>query len=273
MINTAVFFKKILIPVDFSINTEVAVKKAVEFAERGTNIYLLHVRGGVGLPVFGKNTNNVTKPENKLNEWKNTIIESGNSSNVFSIIINDRSVQTAIVNTAKKLNADLVIIGKNSNHKWLSFLNTVIPSKIAKETGSVVLTLKPGGIYNKVKTVIVPITNENAFKKADIIQAICKRGPVKIQLLAFLNDDEKREDYYAAVILKLYQSLKTSLNCQVEYEIVRKASKARTILDYAKKYNADILVVNPETETKVGWPNKYLSDLLPVDSKLQVWAV
>ena len=40
-------FKTILVPVDFSINTEVAINKAVEVADKdGANIHLLHIREG-----------------------------------------------------------------------------------------------------------------------------------------------------------------------------------------------------------------------------------
>ena len=41
-------FKNILIPVDFSVNTDVAIKKAMDLAEDHTIIHLLHVQNDSG---------------------------------------------------------------------------------------------------------------------------------------------------------------------------------------------------------------------------------
>lgn len=275
-------FKNILIPVDFSINTEVAVKKVIELAESDSMIYLLYVRREQSeasifsiqqlIPQSRQFIYNA-EVDYKINKWKNNIAESSKCQKISCRIVTGSSIQQAITDEARKLSIDLIIIGKKSNHSWLPFLNTVVPSQLSKETGAAVLTLKPGGIYNKVKTMIVPVTDENAINKLGVIYAICKKFPVRIHLVAFMNLDEKQAGTYPSTLLRLYQSLRASLNCHVEYAILKSNNKVKGILNYAEKFNADILLVNPETETKIGWPNKHISDVLPVGSNIQVWAV
>ncbi|HET7898016.1 MAG TPA: hypothetical protein VFL47_10110, partial [Flavisolibacter sp.] len=65
----------------------------------------------------------------------------------------------------------------------------------------------------------------------------------------------------------------TSLRCPVEYAVVHGSNKAKAILQYAEKTGADILLVQPEKETKIGWGDRHISDVLPRGSKMQVLAV
>jgi hypothetical protein len=51
------------------------------------------------------------------------------------------------------------------------------------------------------------------------------------------------------------------------------SNRARAILQYAEKNNADILLVYPKKETQLNWWNGQISDVLPADSKVQVLAV
>jgi hypothetical protein len=59
----------------------------------------------------------------------------------------------------------------------------------------------------------------------------------------------------------------------VEYAALYGSNKAKAILKYAEKVNADMLLVYPEVETKIGWLNTHISDVLPPASKVQVLAV
>src|SRR4051812_40926271 len=163
-------FGNILIPVDLSINTEIAVKKAIELAEDGTVFQLLHVRT-LSIPPFsatkddnpldGKPDLIAQKIDLRLQQWKSSIEDHTRNIRVHTWVVIRDSIQSAIEEKAIKLKADLIIIGKNSNHSILPFLNTVVPSKIVKNTGIPVLTVKPGSFHNKTRTVVIPISAEN----------------------------------------------------------------------------------------------------------------
>src|SRR5690349_6410722 len=101
-------FKTILIPVDFSINTEVAVSKTLEIIDtNSSDIYLLHVTSG------NLSEDTLQSFELKLFQWKQTIEETLPAISVFCEIQQSSHIQKSIQDTAKRIQADLVVIGKN----------------------------------------------------------------------------------------------------------------------------------------------------------------
>lgn len=273
-------FSNILVPVDFSDNTEIAVRKVIELAEPTTKIHLLHVKKAGALPVFSRLKFFASKEhllpskeiEPRLKLWKDYLSDN-NIKNVYSYIVDGNNVQQVIIETAKKIPADLIIIGKSSDHSWLPALNTVIPGRLSATLDINVLTVKPGKNYIKARTMIVPVSDGGAINKLDIIYAISKKFPVHIHLLAFTGSGEKRDKSYSTTLLELYQTLQTTINNCVEYRVLQGNNKAKEILKYADAQNADIILVNPGTETRIGWPNKHISDVLHAESKLQVWTM
>jgi nucleotide-binding universal stress UspA family protein len=272
-------FKTILIPIDLSINTEVAIKKALDIADEGTELHLLYVQSypSAGLSAFAQyfgasqeNSDDIIRE--RIAQWKKSIEECTQNIRVHTWISVNNSVQQAIEKKAIQLGASLIVIAKNSKHSWLPYLNRVLPDKISSNTGIAVLTVKPGSIYNKIRTVIVPVSDKTIKHKIDAISIICKKFRVKIHLVTFANEPGIADDNTSS-LLHVYQWLKTSIHCPVEYAVLRGHNKAKAILAHAEKINADILLVHPETETKIGWLDKHIVDVLPPASKMQVLAV
>jgi len=267
-------FKDILIPIDLTVNTEVAVNKALDLANAGATIHLLHVQNAAYYSGEYKNNHQqvTMSTDEMLAEWKYMIEESTNGIKVCLWTSMNESVQKAIVRKAKQLHADLVIIGKNSNHSWFPFLNTVVPSKVAQATKIPVLTVKPGSLNKKVRTIIVPVASGTPEPKLEALSAICKKFTVKIYLVSFMTNHAPA-DFYSSALLLLYKRIRAFSASPVEYAVLHGSNKAKAILDYANEMNADMLLVHPDVETKIGWPSKYISDVLPPSSKVQVLAV
>lgn len=269
--------KNILIPVDFTVNTDVAVRKALELADRESVIHLLHVqrykmpfsyRSLMQYDDVHEQRDNVEK----LNELKCMIEESVSGVKVSTWIAMDDSIQKAIVHKAKQLMLDLIIIGKKAHHSWFPFLNTVVPSKIAQSTEIPVLTVKPGSLNSKVKAIVVPIASGKPEPKIEALSAICKKFTVKIYLVSFMSKNMPT-DFNSSALLTMYRQIRAFSHCPVEYAVLHGSNKAKTVLNYAKKMDADMLLVHSDIETKIGWPSKYISDVLPANSKVQVLAV
>ncbi len=272
-------FKTILLPVDFSINTEVAVNKALEITERQSgSIHLLHVYPQINsnlIPIARRNHNDESarSAEQKLLKWKMFIENSIPSINVTYNLERHSSIQRCIEQKAIQIQADLVVIGKNSNHFWLPFLNTVLPNELCEVTGSAVLTVKPGSLNNKIKTLVVPITTEVPRYKMDAITALSKKASLKVYLVTFSNEQNIPADFSASALLKVYQWLKESIHCQVEYSVLHGNNKAKALMLFAEKINADVLLLDTSSETKVGWMNRHISDILEPGSRVQVLAL
>lgn len=263
-------FKNILVPVDFTQNTEVAINKALEVVDSDEAlIHLLHVnRTGYS---FKKEVH--LDGEKKLNEWKLAIEDEHPHITVEISMQESPSIQTAIKKKAEDSRADLIVIGQSSAHYWLPLLKTVLPMRLAQSTQIPVLTVKPGALHNKPKTVIVPIAEEIPNIKINALELLCRKTRLNIHLVTFVDGKNVPSEFSASALLQVYQWLKTKLHCPVEYAVMHGSNKAKAILEYAEKNNADILLVYPKKETQLNWWNQHISDVLPADSKVQVLAV
>lgn len=270
-------FKNILVPVDLTATTEVAVSKALELAEPGSVIHLLHVqryKTSYTRRILPGNHDLFSAPRNvgKLAEWKSFIQESASGLQVCTWISIGHSVQKAIERKATQLGADLIVIGKKSHHSWLPLLNTVVPSKIALATEIPVLTVKPGAVNSRIRSIVVPVAVGSPEPKIEAVSAMCKRFSVKIYLVSFMSNNTP-SDFNSSVLLTMYQRIRAFSHCPVEYAVLHGNNKAKAVLNYAKKMDADVLLLHRDAETKIGWPSRYISDVLPPTSKVQVLAV
>ncbi len=273
-------FRTILLPVDFEINTEMAVKKALELSEPGqTSIHLFHVhRTGPLWRSMWKNeimqTDEEAGLEYKLLEWRSLIEERCPDVKVAASIVRSLNVEKAIIEKARIIKADIIVIGKHSSHGWLAFVNTVFPNNIAKATGCPVLTCKPGSLDNKLRSIVVPVGPEVPARKLDVIIALKQKFRITIHLVTVISKKQNADNFSGYSILETYRSLKVIGQCTLEYAVLHGENLALSAFEYAKKINADMLLVEPESETKLSsFPTKHIVDELKPDSKLQILAV
>ena len=264
-------FKTILVPVDFSLNTEVAIAKTLALVNsEEAIIHLLHV-----LPTlpFTDNTSAYKRAVLKLKEWKETIEDCHEMITVYCQLREGNSVQRIIREMAEETTADVIVIGQTNMHASFFLFKTVWPMKLAAQTAIPVLTVKPGALHRKIKTIVVPISESVPDSKLSLLAVLCKREKPTIHLVAFGNEKSNANDHSASALLQVYQWLKTVLHCRVVHGVVQGSNKAQAILDYAERNNADLLLVQPLQETRIGWRNKQIPDVLPRSSSVQVLAV
>jgi nucleotide-binding universal stress UspA family protein len=276
-------FETILVPVDFSINTEVAIKKAIELAVPGTSIiHLLHVLeknvfeqmpvgiNGMSIPV----SSNKIEADNKLRELKIVIAERGNVHAESNVVISGK-VEGSIVTVAKALQPDVIIIGKNNHHSFFPFLNTVDSTNIAESTACPVLTVKPGAINKKIKTVVMPVSDFFPKRKIELLAALCHNTNLYVHLLTILDNNQQPDHFAASALLQAMRTIRYKMNCLVQHCTIHSNNKAIATLHYAEKIGADMLLVNPEAETTIStWMSKKdITDTLKPASSLQVLSV
>jgi len=278
-------FRTILVPVDFSINTQVAVKKCLEIIEpEGTIIHLFHVhtpnstwRSDLKEILSARKLmerGDFSVASKKLLQWKSLIEDNHSNVKVVVDIVEAATVENAITEKAMRLMPDIVIVGKNRNHSRLPFLNTVSPHRIAKVTGFPVLTVKPGSIYNKVKSIVVPIGTFVPQKKMELLLALRHKYRLSIHLVTIMSGKQNANEFSAHALLTSYRFLRDVTNCPLAHEVVRGSNIARSTLKFAQQIKADMLVVDSDKETTItSFPGKYISDELTPNSRLQILTV
>lgn len=271
-------FKTILIPADFTINTDLALEKALAFVHPGSEIHLLHVARKVkgynhifSFSYFDKHPVTPEEARKRLEELVSQIALKHQHITVHAALRAGGNVEQAIRDKSKEIKADLVIIGKSSEH-WLPFFNTVLCGRLAKNTGIPVLTVKPGAINQEIRTVVIPVEKQFSQSKISGLVGLIKKTRIQICLLAFA-EKKDRPDQLPAPLLNSYRFFKKNAFDEVSFNIIRENNKGRAVLNFCKSVNADLLIVNPDSETGIGWFNEHISDAIPAASKTQILAV
>ncbi len=277
-------FNSILVPVDFSINTKVAVNKAIEMAVPGRSvIHLLHVleknvfrqvpigASDMSIPVAVNKQN----AEEKLLQLKACIWQSLPANQVEIHVVVSNKVEDAIITIAKALLPDLIIIGKNNHHSFLPFLNTVFSANLAESTNCPVLTVKPGAVNKKLKTVVIPVSDFFPKRKIELLSALSLNNQLDVHLLTITHKSDRRDDFAGSALLHVMRTIRYKLQCMLHHSRVHSDNKAMAILNYAEKVEADMLVVNPESEATITtWMSKKdITDILRPATQLQVLSV
>ena len=174
----------ILVPVDFSENTGLAISKALEFCQKCNSsytIHLFHVQriAGEGFSYFFSHlvsgiskqqvSSQMKQSSDRLEELKLSIQYDRSDIEVVCWVSFGDSIQESIIKKAMQLTADIIIIGKHSHHTLFPFLNTVIPNKLAIATGIPVLTAKPGSLHQEIKTIVIPLDRQFPRSKIELL--------------------------------------------------------------------------------------------------------
>lgn len=266
----AIAFNRILIPVDFSLNTEIAIKKAAGLVGHDdTILHLLHViRPGRQATYQFK----LWAVEKEMEQLKDSIRGMHGDLKVRTHVLKGRNVQRLILDCANMLKPDLIIIGKqNSRRRW-PLLSHLTPDAIAKKSNCPVLTVKPGSLETRTKVIVIPIRDFLPERKLEWAVMLAKKFKAQVHLLAIQDRPEPKEWELPQVFLRAYHHLRENLHHPIEYSATGRHSPAKAALNYAELIMADMILVNPETESGIsgftGW--RHISDLVGKDSRIQV---
>jgi nucleotide-binding universal stress UspA family protein len=279
-------FRTILLPVDLNGNTEIAVKKAMDLADpMDSTIHLLHViknipnhseitYGVTNRSVPEKRIRRYLEREEKMRQWKAVIEQAKPGIQVEIHLVNGRFIQNKIIEAASILGPQLIIIAKSSNRRWFSFLKTIEPGLLAEITNAAVLTVKPGAMNGKIKSIVIPIRSFIPKRKFEFLVPLIKKRKLTVYLLSLLDEENGFDDSAASLaFVETYRLLKDKVNCQIVHKLITSHNIAKTVLQFAQSVHADMLMVNPEEN----WISKFLEldicDRLMSNSSLQVLAV
>lgn len=255
---------------DFSLNTEIAIRKAAGLVGHDeTSLHLLHVvkPGRQATHQF-----KLWAVEKEMEKLKELIKATHAGLKVKTHVLKGRNVQRLILDCANMLKPDLIIIGKqNSRRRW-PILQRLSPDAIAKKSNCPVLTVKPGSLETRTRVIVIPIRDFLPERKLEWGVLLAKRYKAQIHLLAIQENTEPKQWELPQVFLKAYHHLRENLHHPIEYSSIGRHNPAKAALSYAELIMADMILVNPETESGVpgftGW--RHISDLVGKDSKIQI---
>jgi len=182
----AIVLNKVLVPVDFSVNTGLAIKKAVGLAgAEKTVLHLLHV-------VRSYRPLEALAAKNELDRQAQDVMETHPGLNVKAHVLKSYSVQRMIIECSKMLTPDLIVIGKQNHHrKWAIFpmrrwyfSRHVSPDLLAQRTNCPVLTVKQGTVDSRIRIIVIPIRNFLPERKLEWAVLLARKFKAQVHLLA-----------------------------------------------------------------------------------------
>lgn len=189
-------------------------------------------------------------------------------------LVQGKDIQQQIVHLSKKIAPRLIIIGKHNYHNWFGFLNTVIPGLLARTTSCPVLTVKTGSLHNKIKSIVFPVQPIVNSRKIDLLVTLARKYRARIHLVIPAGGGNENESYLYREFIDTYRTLKASLNCPIEYTMVRGNNIARAALHFAELIKADMILVNPDAEQGLfKLRSQQVTDQVKGNSKLEVLSV
>jgi nucleotide-binding universal stress UspA family protein len=269
-------FKNILVPVDFSFNTEVAVEQAVELAcLQGSVIHLLHVNRSKTMceKLYGRAIANSSENiMSKLQQWGHAIEETLPDSKVNSYV-REGAVRSEIQCAANEIEPQLIIIAKDRYHKRFGLHKPFCSNALAKSTGCPVLTVVRRSINKRIKIIVVPVGSFIPIRKIELVIELAKKYRAAIHLVTIPNAVEITETKGNS-FLETYRILKSSLSSPIDHHILKGKNVAKTILEYSECIGADLILVNPDSETKISYlTGKHINDVLTTSSKMKILSV
>lgn len=272
-----------MIPVDFTTNTDAAVGRSLSFCGiEPVHLYLVHFHlqlpiGDIGTYFYypGLKARHETVLRKIHSEKFQQVLESiPKSENIRTeiLVVTTGMIEKGIVEFAEKMQADLIIIGKNKNHVIFPFLNSVTPSRIASKTGIPVLTVRSGVIGKPIQSVVVAVGRNFPDRKMAVVDALKDSFNFELNFVSVV-DSQKGVTEVKNVLRSVVNHYRSRWRGKINGEIFISTNKARALLNYMKSVKADLLVVSPFTETKLNWTGTHISDEITSQSGIQVLAV
>lgn len=252
-------FNKILVPVDFTSQSKKAVERAVDIAKLyNCSIHLLHVvtispfasvelaKGNMALSNYHINNKEVL--EKSLKQMCEQIHLNSNNKLKVDYSLLKGSWDEVIIGLVNENKFDLVIIGQKV--KILGKRNMVIgPDNIAARTNVPVITVPSNRRLTELFSIVIPITDFLPVKKLMYGVYMASTYSTTVKLLGIGNEQTKdKVQYY---LKKSYQLIHDNCNVKVELETIVSENVADAVNQFASKHSADLLIVNPGTQTKM----------------------
>jgi hypothetical protein len=208
----------------------------------------------------------------KLQELKERHVGSmAKGSLLHAQMLNGR-LENALTEYALIHNIDLIITGSYKNISPVFGFNLNI-DRLSARTGCPVLNLHSGSL-DTIKNILLPVSSTLPLKKIMLATYLAKTFNAAIHLISLNRYNPAAEPKTHIYLEKTYQLLRQNTNLSLNCSMVLGENIADTTLEYARRVEADLILVNPGKESLLsGSANKWFSNFFPMRSGIPVITV
>lgn len=260
----------ILVPVDFSGRNKWAIAKAIELSNNfHCNIHLVHVTNGKK-SMFSSNYNAETalkKLSQLKSNYKNQIC--GEGSLEISVLTGHRREQ--LTKYIEQYEMDLVITGLSRFNFLQRLISSISISHLAKKTNVPVLAVRSSGLVCHFKKIVLPVSGEIPMRQIRLAALLGRAFKSTVYFVSLRKDAKYKEDNIVDKALEIVQSISI---IPVQCFLLEGQNLAKSTLDFSKKINADLIMINPIKDFRLpGLWNRITNKLLSYGSKIPVLTV
>ncbi len=256
----AIFKNHILVPIDFSEQSLIALGQSVNFARiTKASVTLIYVLEDPFHVPFVKQKEDKSLEKNIRKELEKMSSETHLKHGVKTdFIIARGKVYEEIQKAAGKLKSTMIIMGTNGSIGIKRFIGSNA-LRVIREAPCAVITIKGKKHRPGCKNILLPldVSKETKEKIRKAIELAGLYGS-HISLMSVLTTDD---EFIVNKLKRQMQSVENFIkeqNVSCSHEFITGDDVAGEIVKYAKKIKADLIVLM--TQKEMGWTDMFLSD-------------
>lgn len=267
----------ILVPIDFSGKNKWAIAKAIEIANSfDCNIHLVGIVHQHLVPVLPVEASIFTPYEShaermykyeRLKELASRYSNELCCNGQIEISVLEGSPEKKLVEYIKDFDIDMAIIGLSKFNLAQRIVSSVSISRLARKTNVPILAVGSSGLIRHFKKIVLPLHDDVSMRRIKMATMLARTFKSTIYMVTLRKENNAAEKIINEA-LQMVQSIST---IPVQGIILEGKNLAQTTLDFAKKINADLIMINPLREFNLpGWWNRLTNKLLSYGSRIPV---
>lgn len=267
----------ILVPINFTGKNKWAIAKAIEIANSfDCNIHfvsivhhhivpILPVEASIFTPYesHADRLNNYDRLKDLASRYSNELCCNGK----IEVSVLEGNPEKRLTEYIRDFEMDMVIIGLSKFNLAQRIASSIPISSLARKTNVPVLAVGPSGLIRHFKKIILPLHDDVSMRRIKMATMLARTFKSTIYMLTLRRENNAAEKIINDA-LQMVQSIST---IPVQGIILEGKNLAKTTLDYSKKINADLIMINPLREFNLpGWWNRFTNKLLTYGSQIPV---
>ncbi len=257
----------ILVPVDFTNKDRWAITKAIELSSQfDCNIHLLYVANNNPSLFTAEDSTEVALKKMEQIKTKCKYLLSGAGS--LEIIVLKGNRQNQIVKYIRQKQMDMVVTGLPKFNFIQRVISSVSISRLVKKTNVPVLAIRSDGFVCHFKKIVLPVSGEVPMRQIRLAALLGAAFNSTVYFVSLRRQVDARTQGIFETALEMVQNISS---IPVQCFFLEGKNLAKSTLEFSKKINADLIMVNPIKEfTLPGLWNKLTNKLLSYGSKIPV---
>lgn len=251
---------KILIPVDFSETSLLAIKHGAFIAQYSkSDLFLLHV---VNLPFMSQNLflplvniEDQSEIENKVTMKLSEIskeIQSEYGVQVESII-KIGSPSSEITNVAQEIGATMIVMGTHGYSPLEELVIGSVALKVITKSSCPTMAMSVEAAHKGYNKIVIPIdTTANSRQKVNFAIGMAKKFNATLHAIALLGADEDSEKPAMELILHQVENLAKEKDVTCHTEVLSNLSnRATATVEFTEKVGGDLIVIMTDQDAEL----------------------